>query len=145
MANELSRVIDLAIEIQFACLEIDKVSLVNICVLKELLAHLSDNFLDFKAQRILEFLLRPQVHRVHANEVIENVTFDLYYVVFRQDAFNLLQRLLPGLLILNRTQDPEVKLMGNHLALSFNIVIMVLELLKQLQELVFLLRHSRWQ
>lgn len=73
------------------------------------------------------------------------MTFDLYYVVFRQDAFNLLQRLLPRLLILNRTQDPEVKLMGNHLALSFNIVIMVLELLKQLQEFVFLLRHSRWQ
>lgn len=59
MANELLRVIDLAIEIQFSCLEIDKVSLVNICVLKELLAHLSDNFLDFKAQRILKFLFRP--------------------------------------------------------------------------------------
>ncbi len=55
MTNELPRVINLAIEIQPTCLEIDKVSLVNICVLKELLTDLSDNFLDFKTQRILEF------------------------------------------------------------------------------------------
>lgn len=74
-------------------------------------------------------------------QILKDMTLDLHQILNRQQLLNLINIFLPILLVLQRTQDLKIQLTLDPLirVTLFNLLLMLLKLLKDLQEFILLL------